>query len=50
MAMREKPLGLGDSGESGGCVRRLRDLDGLGRADESIFFASELNWLMSITP
>ena len=50
MAMREKPLGLGDSGESGGCVRRLRDLDGLGRTDESIFFASELNWLMSITP
>ena len=36
--MREKPLGLGDRGESGGCVRRLRDLDGLGRADESIFF------------
>jgi hypothetical protein len=35
--MRENPLGLGDSGESGGCVRRLRDLDGLGRADEAIF-------------
>jgi hypothetical protein len=48
--MRDYPLGVGDGGESGGCVGRLGDLDGLGRADESIFFASELNWLMSITP
>ena len=48
--MRDYPLGVGDGGEPGGCVRRLRDLDGDGRADESIVFASGLSWPTSITP
>lgn len=41
--MRDYPLGVGDGGEPDGCVRRLRDLDGDGRADESIVFASVLS-------
>lgn len=48
--MRDYPLGVGDGGGSGGCGRRLRDLDGDGRADESIVFASGLSWPTSITP
>jgi hypothetical protein len=35
--------GVGAGGGSGGCVRRLRDLDGTDRAEESIVLASELN-------
>lgn len=50
MAMHDDSLGVGAGGESGGCVRRLRDLDGTGWAEKSIVFASELNWLISITP
>jgi hypothetical protein len=43
MAMHDDSLGVGAGGESGGCVRRLRDLDGTDRAEESIVLASELN-------
>ena len=43
MAMHDDSWAVGAGGESGGCVRRPRDLDGSDRAEESIVRASELN-------
>ncbi len=48
--MRDYPLGLGDSKEPGGRVRRLRDTDRDGRVDESVVFADRLSYPTSITP
>ena len=47
--MRDYPLGMLD-GKPGGRVRRLRDLNGDGRADEAIIFADGLNYPTSLTP
>ena len=48
--MRDYPLGMGEGGAPGGRVRRLRDTDGDGRADESMVFAEGLSYPTSITP
>lgn len=48
--MRDYPLGLGAGAPPGGRVRRLRDTDGDGRADESVVFAEGLSYPTSITP
>lgn len=48
--MRDYPLGVGDGKLPGGRVRRLRDTDGDGRADESVVFAEGLSYPTSITP
>ena len=48
--MRDYPLGLGDGKGPGGRIRRLRDTDGDGRADESVVFAEGLSYPTSITP
>jgi putative membrane-bound dehydrogenase-like protein len=48
--MRDYPLGMGEGASPGGRVRRLRDTDGDGRADESVVFADGLSYPTSITP
>lgn len=48
--MRDYPLGLGDGKGPGGRIRRLRDTNGDGRADESVVFAEGLSYPTSITP
>ena len=47
--MRDYPLG-GEGGTPGGTVRRLRDTDGDGRADEAIVFAEGLSFPTSVLP
>lgn len=48
--MRDYPLGFAGSKVPAGRVRRLRDTDGDGRADESVVFADGLSFPTSITP
>lgn len=48
--MRDYPYGFGPARAPGGTVRRLRDTDGDGRADESTFFADQLSYPTSIMP
>ncbi len=50
LEMRDYPFGMGAEQRSGGVVRRLRDRDGDGRADESVVFAENLSFPTSITP
>lgn len=46
--MRDYPFGFGPDRRPGGAVRRLRDTDGDGRADESVVFASDLSFPTSV--
>ncbi len=46
--MRDYPYGFGPARAPGGTVRRLRDTDGDGRADESTYFADHLSFPTSI--
>jgi putative membrane-bound dehydrogenase-like protein len=48
--MRDYPLGIDGQGKPGGTVRRLRDTDGDGRADESVVFAEGLSFPTSVLP
>ena len=46
--MRDYPFGAGPDRQPGGTIRRLRDTDGDGRADESVVFATELSFPTSV--
>lgn len=46
--MRDYPEGIDGRGAPGGTVRRLRDTDGDGRADESVVFAEGLSFPTSV--
>ena len=48
--MRDYPQGIDGRGTPGGTVRRLRDTDGDGRADESVLFADGLSFPTSVLP
>ena len=48
--MRDYPLGIDGQGTPGGTVRRLRDTDGDGRADEAVLFAEGLSYPTSVLP
>jgi putative membrane-bound dehydrogenase-like protein len=48
--MRDYPYGFGPDRAPGGVVRRLRDTDRDGRADESTIFAEGLSYPTSVTP
>jgi putative membrane-bound dehydrogenase-like protein len=46
--MRDYPYGIGPDRRPGGTIRRLRDTDGDGRADEAVVFAEDLSFPTSV--